>query len=103
MSDIEKSEGKAASSRHESDASPEVGGYHHDLLYDPDAHLSPEERAKVVSVDSEWLSLSPSRMLTYREILGPRSGMASRLDSHSLGKCGADAQSVTGHWVMIEG
>ncbi|KAK8049652.1 hypothetical protein PG994_011382 [Apiospora phragmitis] len=47
MSDLEKSEGKAASSRHESDASPEAGVYHHGLLYDPDTHLSPEERAKI--------------------------------------------------------
>ncbi|KAK7970611.1 hypothetical protein PG996_000960 [Apiospora saccharicola] len=47
MSDIEKSERKTVSSRHESDASPEVGGYHQSLPYDPDAHLSPEERAKI--------------------------------------------------------
>ncbi|KAK7951344.1 transporter [Apiospora aurea] len=47
MSDLEKSEGKAVSSRHESDASPEVGGYNHGSPYDPDAHLSPEEREKI--------------------------------------------------------
>ncbi|KAK6842046.1 hypothetical protein PG990_005968 [Apiospora arundinis] len=46
MSDVEKSEGKAASQRESHDTSPAVTGYH-DLPYDPDTHLSPEERAKI--------------------------------------------------------
>ena len=97
MSDIEKSERKTVSSRHESNASPEVGGYHQSLPYDPDAHLSPEEREKIVSADPERLNLSLPGKLTYTKILGPRSGMASRLDSHPLGKCGAAAQSIICH------
>lgn len=47
MSDLEKSEGNAASQRESHDTSPVVAGYH-DVPYDPDTHLSPEDRAKIV-------------------------------------------------------
>jgi hypothetical protein len=84
MSDIEKSSGKAPSheSRQEQIQDPGLAG----LPPDPDAHLSPEEKAAVVSL---ILLTSSMRRETKNTALtlapGSQATLAPRCGSHPLG------------------